>query len=72
MAVDGLEAIVREKETKSNEYEQCDAYWLLVVVDGMDAAQEQEIRIDDPYVTSSVFEKIIIYEPLFGHVVEAK
>jgi hypothetical protein len=72
MAVEALEAIVREKETKLSEYEQCDAYWLLVVADGMDAAQEQEIRIDDPHVISNVFEKILIYDPLFGHVVEAK
>ena len=72
MAVDGLEAIVREKEAKSSEYEQCDAYWLLVVADSMDAAQEQEIRIDNLHISSSVFEKIIIYEPLCGHVVEAK
>ena len=70
MVVGGLEAIVREKETKSSEYEQCDAYWLLVVVDGMDAAQEQEIRIDNPRVISSIFEKVIVYDPLFGHVVE--
>ena len=72
MIVDGLEAIVREKETKSSKYEQCDAYWLLVVVDGMDAAQDQEIRIDNPRVISSIFEKIIVYESLSGHVVEAK
>ena len=72
MSVDGLEAIVREKEVKSSKYKQCDAYWLLVVVDGINAAQAQEIRIDDPRVTSSVFEKIIIYDPLFGQVVEAK
>lgn len=67
-----LEAKVREKEVKSCEYERCDAYWLLVVVDGMDSAQDQEIRIDDPHVDSPVFEKIIAYEPLFGHIVEVK
>jgi hypothetical protein len=67
-----LEARVRDKEAKSREYKQCDAHWLLVVVDGMDAAQEQEIRIGDTLVQSNVFEKIIVYEPFFGHFVEAK
>jgi hypothetical protein len=69
MSEDDLGTIVREKESKSVEYEACDTYWLLVVVDGIDAAQEQEIRIDDPHVTSGVFEKIIVFHT-FGHVVE--
>jgi hypothetical protein len=51
-----LEAIVREKEAKAAEYNPCDAYWLLVVVDWIDPAQEQEIRIDDrPCVASDLF-----------------
>jgi hypothetical protein len=36
----------------------------------MDSAQEQEIRIDGLNISSQVFEKIIVYNPLFGHVVE--
>jgi hypothetical protein len=72
MSEDGLKNIIREKEAKSNDYEQCDAHWLLVVADGMDPAQEQEIRIDDLHVQSDVFEKIIVYEPLFGRIVEVK
>ena len=42
-----------------------------MVVDGIDAAQEQEIRIDDPQVSSDVFEKIIIFHT-FGPMIEAK
>ncbi len=61
---ESLESIVREKESKAAQYEACDDYWLLVVVDGMDAAQEQEIRIDDLHVDSSVFEKIIVFHTL--------
>jgi hypothetical protein len=64
-----LETIVREKESKIADYEPCDAYWLLVVVDGMDAAQEQEIRTDEPHVSSAVFERIIIFHT-FGHLIE--
>jgi hypothetical protein len=70
MCKDDLEAIVREKEAKSAEYEQCDAHWLLIVVDAMDAAQEQEIRINDPHVDSTVFEKIIVYNT-FGQIIDA-
>ena len=47
MSEAALEAIVQEKEAKAAEYNPCDAYWLLVVVDWIDPAQEQEIRIDD-------------------------
>jgi hypothetical protein len=70
MSKDDLETIIREKEAKAAEYKTCDAYWLLVVVDGIDAAQEQEIRIDDPHVSSDVFETIIIFRTL-GYVIEA-
>ena len=72
MSEKALEAIVRDKEAKSTDYAPRDAYWLLVVVEAMDPAQEQEIRIDGLNISSNVFEKIIVYNPLFGHVVEAK
>jgi hypothetical protein len=68
---DDLEVIVREKESKAEKYEQCDAHWLLVVIDGIDAAQDQEIRIDDLHVSSDVFEKVMIFHT-FGHVIEVK
>jgi len=67
-----LERIVRDKETLSVQYHQRDAYWLLVVVDPMDPAQEQEIRIDGLTIASHVFDKIIVYKPSFGHIVEVK
>jgi hypothetical protein len=72
MSDQGLESIVREKEAKSAQYEPRDAYGLLVVVEAMDAAQEQEIRIDGLHIASDVFERIIVYNPLFEHIVEAK
>ena len=62
--------IVREKEAKVRGYDQCDTWWLLIVVDSMDSAQEQEIRIDGLGVDSDVFQKIIIYKPYFEHIVE--
>ena len=73
MSEAALEAIVREKEAKAAEYNPCGAYWLLVVVDWIDPAQEQEIRIDNGLsVPSNVFEKIIIYKPNFQHIIEVK
>jgi hypothetical protein len=72
MSVDSLEAIVRGKESKANEYEPCDALWLLVIVEPMDPAQEQEIRVDDLHVHSDVFERIVIYKPLFEHIIDIR
>lgn len=73
MSRDGLIKIVRDKEKSSKQYEICDSFWLLVVVDFMDRAQDQEIQIDDfEKIESTVFEKIIVYKTIFGHVLEAK
>lgn len=71
MSTSDLEAIIREKGEKASGYEGCDPYWLLIVVDGIDAAQEQEVRIDGLHVNSTVFEKIIVFHT-FGHTVEVK
>lgn len=70
MAVERLRKILREKEEKAQQYRPCDAYWLLVVVDWMDPAQDQEIRVDGISIRSDVFERVIIYKPHFEHVVE--
>jgi len=70
MSIVGLQSIVRAKESKSAGYKLCDAYWLLVVVDWTDWAQEQEIRIDGLKLTSDVFEKVIVYKPGFEHIME--
>jgi hypothetical protein len=72
LPLDRLKSIVRQKEAKIGEYALCDDYWLLVVVDWNDPAQEQEIRVDNLEVASNVFEKIIIYKTKFDHVVEVK
>lgn len=70
---DKLLKIVTKKESKARSYDRCDAYWLLVVVDFIDSAQDQEIRVDDfQKIDSSVFEKVIVYKTRFHHVLEAK
>ena len=70
MSAEGLEAIVREKESKAAEYLPCDAYWLLIIVDWRDNAQDQEISVKGVKVASDVFERIIIYKPGFEDIVE--
>ena len=70
MSHERLTKIIREKEAKARQYVRCDAYWLLIVVDFLDSAQEQEIRIDGFTIDSEVFQKIILYKPYFEHIVE--
>ncbi|HUI77515.1 MAG TPA: hypothetical protein VLY24_06350 [Bryobacteraceae bacterium] len=70
MSITRLNEIISEKEKKAQRYAQCDAYWLLIVVDFIDPAQEQEIRIDGLTVRSNMFRRIIIYKPGFEQIIE--
>jgi hypothetical protein len=73
MSADALRAIVRQKELKAADYAPCDGYWLLIVVDWADPAQDQEIILRDGLkLDSSVFERIIIYKPGFEDIVQVK
>lgn len=73
MSVEKLQEIVNIKEAQSQHYEGCDAYWLIVLVDFMNRAQDQEIRADGPKrVDSNIFEKVIVFKTLFGQVFQAK
>jgi hypothetical protein len=65
-----LEKIVREKESKAAEYLPCDDYWLLIIVDWMDNAQEQEISVQRVKIASTVFQRIIVYKPGFEDILE--
>lgn len=69
MSLDRLENTIREKEIKALEYAPCDVYWLLIIVDWRDPAQEQEIRIEAK-IRSNTFEKIFVYKPIFEHVTQ--
>lgn len=71
MSLERLKEIIKEKEAKSRSYRPCSSYWLLVVVDFIDPAQAQEIRIDGfNTVHSEVFENILVYKTAFGHILE--
>jgi hypothetical protein len=71
MVASKLEEIVREKESKCADYAPCDAYWLLVVVELMDPAQDQEIGTAIR-IASNTFEKIFVYKPIFEEVLEVR
>jgi hypothetical protein len=68
---ENLIEIISGKEAKSVEYKPCDAYWLLVVVDWRDAAQEEEIIVPGGLkVASRVFQRVLLYKPDFQDIVE--
>jgi hypothetical protein len=70
MSVARLQAIVTEKEAKAANYASCDAYWLLIIVDWADSAQDQEITTTGVKLSSRIFEKIIVYKPGFEDIRE--
>ncbi len=70
MDINRLTEILRDKEEKAQQYRLCAAYWLLVIVDWIDAAQEQEVQVDRLSIHSDAFERVIIYKPHFEHVVD--
>lgn len=72
MLTNRLDEIIKDKERKAANYERCDLYWLLVVVDFLDPAQDQEIEIPGfEKIHSEVFEKIYVYKTVFDKVLEA-
>jgi len=68
---DRLLDIVRVKEVKSKKYKKCDVYWLVIVVNFINPAQDQEIQVDlFEKIQTNIFEKVIIYKPFFSHILE--
>jgi hypothetical protein len=67
MSREKLAEIVREKEQNARDYQKCDAYWLLIVVDFMDRAQDQAIWPEGlvEQIKSEIFKKIIVYRTGF-------
>lgn len=66
-----LRAVVTEKSGKVCNYMPCDEYWLLLIVDFMDPAQDQELVLPADFrLGKGPFDKILLYKPPFGQVVE--
>ncbi len=70
VSIPRLKEIVKGKEKKVKGYDSCDAYWLLVVIDIWDPAQDQRIGADGLKILSKKFERILIYENGRNQVVE--
>ena len=67
LSLTSLAATIAEKHSKLPTYKQCHAFWLLLVVDYIDRAQDQDIRWPEPGIhISSPFERIIVYKPQFA------
>ena len=68
-----LDHIVRRKESDTKDYQRCDCYWLLVVVDFINAAQDQEIQAEGvEEIKSEIFERIFVYKTVFDQILEIK
>jgi hypothetical protein len=72
MSISRLVEIIKEKERKVKKYRKCDAYWLLVVIDFINPAMDQEIQIEGVELKSDIFENIILYKTGFEEIVEFK
>jgi hypothetical protein len=71
LSLDRLQVVVNEKSVKLADYEPCDCYWLLVVVDLMDSAQDQQLEWPPGNVLrDSPYEKVLVYKPQFRQVLE--
>ncbi len=66
LSIPRIASELEDKHEKIGQYSACDEYWLLLIVDMMDPAQDQEI--DWPLGGSrlrSRFKKVLIYKPQF-------
>lgn len=74
LSIERVCEIVAEKTAKATDYDKCcEAYWLLLVVDFIDPAQDQFIEWSDgAALPRSPFERILIFKPQSGQVVEVR
>lgn len=66
MSIDKLTQILEDKEKKVEEFEKCDIYWLLIIIDSFDRAQEQlipeEILNGEVKLSSDVYKKLLYFK----------
>ncbi|WP_166365227.1 hypothetical protein [Pseudomonas akapageensis] len=71
LLVTRVKELVAQKTQKIQAYEPCGAYWLLLIVDFWDQAQDQSIHWPaDENIGQTPFERILIYKTCFNEVVE--
>ncbi|MDH4656023.1 hypothetical protein E8E75_24040 [Pseudomonas sp. BN606] len=71
LSVAQVKDMVQQKISKLLGYTKHDAYWLLLIVDFWNPAQDQGIEWPaGEYLASTPFERILLYRPAFAQVVE--
>jgi hypothetical protein len=71
LAVERVKALVAQKTKKVAQYEACDEYWLLLVVDFWDPSQDQYIDWPEgAKINESAFKRVLIYKPQFKQITE--
>jgi hypothetical protein len=66
-----VKEVIASKTKKIPGYQKCDAYWLLLIVDFWDPAQDQYIDWPvDEFIERTPFERVLLYKPAFRQVVE--
>lgn len=71
LSVERVREVVAEKTAKLAEYQPCDRFWLLMVVDSMDPAQDQSLTWPTgANLTGSPYEKVLLYDPQHRQVLE--
>lgn len=71
LSISRIAAILDDKHEKMKQYRPCDEYWLLLVVDMLDAAQDQEVDWPSGVPPlKSMFKKVIVYKPQYCRCLE--
>ena len=71
LSVGRIRSLVSEKNEKLKSYQPCDTYWLLLVVDMMNRAQDQTINWPfGEFVEKSGFERVLVYKTHYSEVVQ--
>ncbi|WP_137939137.1 hypothetical protein [Chitinivorax sp. B] len=71
LSVNHIHEVVNAKSQKAKAYLPCDVYWLLLVIDFMDSAQDQELWWPvGARIGESPFERILLYKPQFAQVID--
>ncbi|MGB8339439.1 MAG: hypothetical protein WCD07_10165 [Burkholderiales bacterium] len=71
LSIARLKEEIEKKIEKLKSYQLCDSYWLLIIIDFMDRAQDQHVHWPaNELVDRTPYEKILIYKPQFGQIFE--
>nr|WP_314481493.1 hypothetical protein [uncultured Pseudomonas sp.] len=71
LSFERINEIVKQKIEKVKAYQPCDKYWLLLIVDYWDAAQDQDVEWPPAAtIAQTPFERILIFKTVFSIVTE--